>query len=288
MTDSSASITGEQIARYYDRNTPRFLRYGGSGEAAALHRQIWGPGVASAGQAFLYLNRYTVQAIAPCLRQDKQQALILDLGCGAGGTTTWLAQQLGVKVIGITNSQVQHRLAGERAARLGLEGQCRFIRGDFMNLPALDPADAVVAIESLVHAANAGDFFAQAASSLAPGGRLVVCDDFLSPEACVPGAPRQAGKWLQRFTSGWHLNSLIPMMAAISLAEQAGLVLIRRDDLTPYLRLYRPPVLGLMKRLTRLPLPFAYWHNLSGGTALQVCVQNKWTQYLALVWEKSS
>src|SRR4030067_633240 len=97
MIDSSASVSGEQIAWYYDQNTPRFLRYGGSGEVAALHRQIWGPGVASDEQAFLYLNRYAAQAVAPCLIREKQQALILDLGCGVGGTTTWLGRQLGAR-----------------------------------------------------------------------------------------------------------------------------------------------------------------------------------------------
>jgi hypothetical protein len=35
-----------------------------------------------------------------------------------------------------------------------------------------------------------------------------------------------------------------------------------------------------------VPLPWAYWHNLAGGTALQHCVKNGWTRYLALVFEK--
>jgi hypothetical protein len=43
----------DDVARYYDANTRRFLRLGGGGQMAAIHRPIWAPGVQTAGQAFL-------------------------------------------------------------------------------------------------------------------------------------------------------------------------------------------------------------------------------------------
>ena len=42
----------------------RFLRLAGSGEAAAIHRQIWAPGVETPEEAFLYLNRLVCKRIA--------------------------------------------------------------------------------------------------------------------------------------------------------------------------------------------------------------------------------
>jgi hypothetical protein len=47
-------------------------------------------------------------------------------------------------------------------------------------------------------------------------------------------------------------------------------------------------VLRAVTWLTRLPVRSAYWQNLSGGSALQVCVAHGWTRYLALIFEKEA
>ena len=277
-----AGATAEQIARYYDENTARFLRFGGSGETAAIHRAIWAPGVKNSEQAFLYLNQLVAQAIQPLIGPAPAATHLLDLGCGVGGTATWLAQKLGIQVTGITNSVVQRQVASQRAEKLGLAGQCRFILADFAApLPDLQPVQAACAIESFVHAGDGSAFFALAARQIIPGGRLVICDDFLNP----PHSP-QARRWIERFIRGWHLNNLLPTQVALELAAQAGFRLLEAHDLTPYLRSFHPLALGLVTLITRLPLRSAYWHNLSGGTALQICVRRGWTKYQALVWEK--
>ena len=291
-----AGATAEQIARYYDENTARFLRFGGSGETAAIHRAIWAPGVKNSEQAFLYLNQLVAQAIQPLIgpepgRPEPAATHLLDLGCGVGGTATWLAQKLGIQVTGITNSAVQRQVASQRAEKLGLTGQCRFILADFAAakftganaapLPDLQPVQAACAIESFVHAGDGSAFFALAARQIIPGGRLVICDDFLNP----PHSP-QARRWIERFIRGWHLNNLLPTQKTLDLAAQAGFRLLEAHDLTPYLRSFHPLALGLVTLITRLPLRSATWHNLSGGTALQICVRRGWTKYQALVWEK--
>lgn len=274
----------DHVAWYYDQNTPRFLRFGGSGEAAAIHRQIWAPGVEDAEAAFLYLNRLVAEAIEPALIPIPSQARLLDLGCGVGGTTTWLADQLKTQVTGVTNSPVQHRLATERASRLGLGARCHFILADFMDLPQIGPFNAAFAIESFIHAPDGARFFQMVFNHLIDAGRLILCDDFLSDD---PLSPR-AMKWVARYRKGWHVPNLLPLSEVKSLAADAGFRLLQATDLTPYLRPFSPPLLGLMKLVTLLPLRSAYWHNLSGGTALQVCSQNGWTGYHALLWEKSA
>ena len=45
MLENPPRFTAGQVARYYDQNTGRFLQLGGSGATAAIHRQIWAPGV---------------------------------------------------------------------------------------------------------------------------------------------------------------------------------------------------------------------------------------------------
>jgi len=281
---STLRPTSDHVARYYDHNTPRFLSFGGSGETAAIHRKIWAPGVRSAERAFSYLNELVAQAVQPILSGDQITPRLLDLGCGIGGTATWLAQKLGAQVIGVTNSPIQKQLAEERAGSLGLDRQCRFIWGDFQDLPYMGPFHAAYAIESFVHAMEAERFFDTAASQLPRNGRLVICDDFLIDEPLS----KRAKRWIERFKTGWHANSLLTGNAVVNLAKRAGFKLQHMANLTPYLRLFNPLTLNLMQLAGRLPLHSHYWENLSGGAALQVCIKSGWTQYLALTWEKSS
>ncbi len=276
----NASIA--QIAHYYNSNTTHFLQLGGSGSAAAIHRAIWAPGVTNREQAFLYLNAWVAQAVQPLLTGAPSEVHLLDLGCGVGGTSTCLAQTLGIRVTGVTLSAAQVEIARQRTEALGLTGQVDFILGDFSELPTITSVQAACAIESFVHTADASAFFAMAARQIQPGGRLIICDDFLNP----PHSP-EALRWVDRFVRGWHLNNLLPVSTVEKLAAEAGFQLIETQDLSPYLRSFNPLWLWLVTTVTRLPLRWAYWHNLSGGTAVQVCVKRGWTQYRALVWERS-
>lgn len=269
------------IARYYDSNTRRFLTLGGSGEVAAIHRAIWAPGVQSRAEAFDFLNQLVANALRPALPGDGAQAHLLDLGCGVGGTATAVAQALGTQVTGVTLSQAQVDLARQRAERLGLQTQVHFALGSFAAMPALPPSHGAWAIESFVHADDAAGFFHMAAQQLTPGARLVLCDDVLNPPHDA-----EARRWVARFTRGWHLNSLLSEQEICALAAKAGFRLVQVQDLSAHLRGFHPFVLWAMRLLTRVPLPWAYWDNLAGGTALQWCVKKGWTRYLALVWER--
>jgi len=277
------------VADYYNANTGLFLRLGGSGQAAAIHRAIWAPGVEDAVAAFTYLNQLVAQAIDPAalLTSIRGEPLpALDLGCGVGGTATWIAQRSQLRVIGVSNSLAQVDHARRRAQQLGLQERCRFLHADFLDLPRLGPACAVYAIESFAHARDPQEFFIQASSQLAPGGRMVLCDDFLAEQPASPGDAGQAEAWLGRFRSGWCINSLLKPSEVIPLAANAGLKLVVSTDLTTYIKSFHPLVLRAAALATRLPLSWPYWQNLSGGSALQVCIQRGWTQYRVLVWEK--
>jgi cyclopropane fatty-acyl-phospholipid synthase-like methyltransferase len=280
--DQTASA--DDIAAYYDKNTGKFLALGGSGEVAAIHRAIWAPGVTTKAAAFNYLNQLVAEAIIPCLKPDTEQTAVLDLGCGVGGTSTWLARALGVHVTGVTISSEQQQLASERALALGLEQQCRFLRGDFANMPDLAPVDVAFAIESFVHARCAESFFVMADRHIRPGGRLIICDDFLASDVC----DTRASYWVNRFRRGWHLNNLVTSSQAVSAARQSGFRLIRSEDLSAYTRSFHPFLLATLSQLTRVPMAWPYWHNLAGGTALQICLKRGWTRYQVLVWDKET
>ncbi|MCP5356991.1 MAG: methyltransferase domain-containing protein [Pseudomonadales bacterium] len=272
----------DAIARYYDANTSKFLRLGGAGGTGAIHRAIWAPGVRNKRDALMYLNHLVASHINPLpSAAGTELRHLIDLGCGTGGTALFLAQTLGLRVTGVTLSPVQVNMANASATAGGIRDQAQFLTADFASLPPLPPADALCAIESFAHAHDAGAFFAMAAALLKPGGRLVLCDDFLADER-----PARAEPCLQRVRRGWHLNSLISLTECKTLAEQQGLTLLQDDNLSAWVRPFPAPLLWLLSNITRLPLNTPYWQNLSGGSALQVCGKMGWTEYHALVWER--
>lgn len=284
--NKAAENSAAAIADYYNNNTRLFLGLGGSGDVAAIHRAIWAPGVTNKAEAFNYLNVCVANALQPCLQlTEGSQAQLLDLGCGVGGTSTWLAQALDANVTGITISSEQQKLATERAARIGLDNQVRFLQGDFAAMPDLESSDAAYAIESFVHASDAGDFFSMAARLVKPGGRLVICDDFLSPQINAR-EKADADAWIRRFQRGWHLNNLVTADQAVAAASEQGFDVLESHDLSAHTRSFHPLLLLLVSQVTRLPLPWSYWNNLGGGTALQICLRQSWTQYRVLVWQR--
>tara|TARA_R110001592_G_scaffold205942_2_gene456581 strand:- start:153 stop:1019 length:867 start_codon:yes stop_codon:yes gene_type:complete len=271
----------EQIAHYYDANTRNFLRFGGAADTGAIHRAIWAPGVNNREDAFLYLNRLIADAIRPLLGAAPQDTHLIDLGCGVGGTAKFIANELGIRVTGISISATQIEIAEQRIQDSDLQERIDFICADFDALPELGQADALCAIESFVHCRDATKFFSQAAAALRPKGRLIVCDDFLGDNVPVQGL-----RCVAKFKKGWQLNSLLTRGEVERLALEHGLKLVESHSLTNYLRGFPSAIRWAVSTICSIPLPWAYWQNLAGGTALQLCVKQRWTQYQAFVWEK--
>jgi cyclopropane-fatty-acyl-phospholipid synthase len=56
---------------------------------------------------------------------------VLDIGCGWGGLSLWLAERLGVEVTGLTLSEEQLKIAQQRAVDRRLDGHTRFVLRDY-------------------------------------------------------------------------------------------------------------------------------------------------------------
>ncbi len=274
------------VMDYYDRNTSRFLRFGGGRRAGAIHRKLWGPGVETEEQALQYIHRLLADWLRPCIGADSGQGLILDLGCGAGGTALSLARGLGARTVGLTLSRTQAQAALRRAQADGLGDRCRFLAGDFHHLPLSTQALAAYAIESFVHSPDAGRFFAQVRTYLRPGGRLVVVDDFLADGSSPRDRlwPWSRVQWVNRFAEGWRLGSLMTSSEAVRLAADEGLDLIMEEDLSGLVRLPRRWMQMALRLQALVRLPNGYWESLAGGAALQMCEQERWVRYKALAW----
>jgi cyclopropane fatty-acyl-phospholipid synthase-like methyltransferase len=274
-----------RVADYYDRNTGRFLRFGGGRDAATIHRRLWAPGVTTSDQALRQIHRLLAGWLRPAIESAEGDVQLLDLGCGVGGTALDLAARLEANVIGLTLSPLQAQQASARAAALEVEHACRFAVADFHRLPLRCRATAAYAIESFAHAAEPQRFFAEARRCLAPGSRLILVDDFLAEGADPSGRawPWDRARWARRFAEGWRLGSLMTASQAAELARAAGFEPLSIEDLTPWLRLPPGWLLPLLRLAATLHLPSAYWESLAGGIALQVCEQRGWARYQAVI-----
>lgn len=101
-------------------------------------------------------------------------ARILDLGCGSGWTSIFLANH-GYEVLGVDIAPGMIELARERCREENVS-RAHFEVGDFENLESGDDFDAVLFYDSLHHAEDERAALEVAFDVLKPGGVCVVCE----------------------------------------------------------------------------------------------------------------
>jgi tocopherol O-methyltransferase len=280
--DTSVFSTAD-VRRYYDANTAAFVRRGQGGSLGAIHRAVWGPGVTDRGTAFRYVENLLLRRLdaTPADRTPH----VLDLGCGVGGSLTYLAQQRSLRATGVTLSPVQARLGQQRVAETGIANRVEILEGDYTNLPAgIGDIDLAYAIEAFVHGPSPESFFVEARRVLVSGGLLIVCDDFRTD-----GGDPAAARTLAQFAHGWHVNTLLAPAALRDLAARAGFDLVETIDLTPFLELARPRdrVIALLtSTLGWIPPLGRRFAPLVGGAALQRGLARGWIAYHCVVFRR--
>lgn len=277
----------EHVLRYYEDNTRLFLRLG-QGTEGTIRRAIWGPGVRNRTEAMAYVDGLILERLRQHRPADGSVPHVVDLGCGVCASLCRLAKLEHIQGTGVTLSPTQVSLARERIEAHGLSGSVRCLRADYSQLPPeVGPANLAFAIESFVHAPNAGALFRESAALLKSGGLFIVCDDFVADERFETD-PR-ASVWIDRFRQGWVASSVIPLAKAEALASEHGFVLKESLDLTRYIELRRPrdwAISALMRVLGWVPGMGSYFSMLRGGDALQLSLRKGWVQHRFVVWQK--
>ena len=100
---------------------------------------------------------------------------ILDVGCGIGGSTLYLADRFKAQATGITLSPVQAQRAIERAQAAGLSEKTQFRVADALEMPfEANTFDLVWSLESGEHMPNKIKFLQECYRVLKPGGTLIM------------------------------------------------------------------------------------------------------------------
>lgn len=100
---------------------------------------------------------------------------ILDVGCGIGGSSLYLAQKFNASAVGITLSPVQASRATQRAKEAGLSTKVQFQVADALDMPfADDTFDFVWSMESGEHMPDKEKFLQECYRVLKPGGTFLM------------------------------------------------------------------------------------------------------------------
>lgn len=126
---------------------------------------------------------------------------VLDVGCGIGETTCWLAEHRGADVIGVNITETQLEHARTHASERGVVEKTEFRFDDFEELDTVadNSVDVVWGFESICHASEKRTVLAQARRVLRPGGVLLVADGFMNERTLT----RREEQWMETYLTGW-------------------------------------------------------------------------------------
>ena len=178
MTDGHAESAPKTLAgNHPDGDAPEY-----DDTAIRFLEALWGEGFLSPGGSDEV--RRVVAGI------DFAGSQVLDIGCGSGGITLFLAREYQpASIIGYDVEQPVVDLATKRAAEQGLSDRASFLRGAPGPLPFADQSfDIVFSKDALIHVADKEALFEDIFRVLRPGGRFAASDWLTSHD----GEPSEA------------------------------------------------------------------------------------------------
>ena len=157
----------EKIREHYDVMTPYYHDLWGE----HIHHGYWIDGSETRQRAQLQLVEYLAKVAG-----IPGGCKILDVGCGVGASSIYLAQRYHAHVVGITISPVQVEMAKRAAALQNVSAEFLLVDAEAMNFD--DCFDVLWSIESVSHYQDVRRFFGSATKLLKPGGILAITDWF--------------------------------------------------------------------------------------------------------------
>ncbi len=197
MRASPIAVAVEEANRQHYEVPPEFFRLV-LGPHWKYSCCLWQPGIrdlAAAEAAMLALT---------CSRAQLADGMsILDLGCGWGSLSLWLAEHYPAsRITAVSNSRAQGQIVAARAAARGLKN-LRVVTADVNDFVPRQRFDRVLSVEMFEHLRNWPAMLARVAQWLRPGGRFFL-HIFSHREQAYFFDPRGPGDWMGRefFTGG--------------------------------------------------------------------------------------
>jgi tocopherol O-methyltransferase len=208
----------EKIRDHYDLVSPYYKALWGE----HLHHGYWIRGDETKEKAQLQLIEHLAR-----VANLRSECTLLDVGCGFGASSIYLAERYEAQATGITISPVQVEMANQAARKA--KANAKFLCMDAEAMKFKKPFDVVWSVESISHYPNNEKFFAGAAKLLKPNGRMAITDWFKKDGL----TPREHRKFLQPIEKGM-LVELHTMGRYESLMRKNGLKVVRTEILNKH------------------------------------------------------
>ncbi|KAG6437352.1 hypothetical protein SASPL_102266 [Salvia splendens] len=201
---------------------------------------------------------------------------IVDVGCGIGGSSRYLARKFGAKCKGITLSPVQAQRAQQLADAQGLNAQVSFQVADALNQPFPDGQfDLVWSMESGEHMPDKKKFVNELVRVAAPGGTIIIvtwCHRNLSPseESLRP----EEKNLLDRICRAFYLPEWCSTADYVSLLTSLSMEDVKSADWSDNVAPFWPAVIksaltwkGITSLLT------SGWKTIRGALVMPLMIQ---------------
>lgn len=208
----------EKIRDLYDRVSPYYHSLWGE----HIHHGYWIRGDETKEQAQLQLIEHLAQVAG--ITSGRR---ILDVGCGFGGSSIYLARNYNAEATGITISPVQLEMANRAAS--AQQVNAKFLLMDAQAMHFDHSFDVVWSVESISHYQDREKFFASAADLLKPGGTLAIIDWFKKAGL----APAEHNKFIRLIEKGM-LVELQTMEHYKTTLESNQLQVVQTEILNKY------------------------------------------------------
>ena len=212
--------------RYYDEEDSTYRAFWDS--EGSLH---WGYFDEVAGDDFLAACRRLNQVMLE-LSGIEANSLVLDLGCGNGNTSVWLAQQRPCRVTGIDLSGVRVHNAIDDAAKLPSElaSRLHFQKESATDLPFADGTFTHVWSQATIyHVPDKEAALREVYRTLQPGG-VFIFDDLIKPNAQVSEDARRYVYDRLLFDTPYNFQTYQDSL------RDKGFDVVQAEDLSPYLK----------------------------------------------------
>lgn len=201
---------------------------------------------------------------------------IVDVGCGIGGSSRYLAKKYEAECRGITLSPVQAERAQALATAQGLSDKVSFQVADALNQPFPDGKfDLVWSMESGEHMPDKSKFVNELARVAAPGGTIIIVTwchrDLSSSEESLKPDEKEL---LKKICDSYYLPSWCSAADYVKLLESLSLQDIKRDDWSDYVAPFWPAVINTAltwKGFTSLLR--SGWKTIRGALVMPLMIQ---------------
>lgn len=212
----------KNIIDYYQATENAYKDTWDLDNSLAIHYGFWDEKVKTFAQSLQRMNEIMMEAV-----NIKKSDVVLDAGCGIGGSSIYLAKKVGCKVTGITLSEKQVEKAKDLAGKNNLIGLLDFRSMNYCATDFPDETfDVVWGCESVCYAENKEQFVKEAWRLLKAGGRLVVADGF------VKDFSNNDQSTIRNWLDGWQVNYLESPVRFSQFINDAGFSNVKYRDIT--------------------------------------------------------